>query len=84
MKTGDKALIFFTMFFIGAIIGKKCSAKKLEQYSDQPSIFQYLNRLIEFYPISDIQVIEKEFLNLIDFGLSPQSAFSAMTQSEIV
>ena len=40
-----------------------------------PTVFQYLNRLIEFYDFKNLSNAQKGFLNLIDHGVSPINAF---------
>ena len=40
-----------------------------------PTVFQYLNRLIEFYDFENLSNAQKDFLNLIDRGVSPFDAF---------
>lgn len=84
MKNGEKALFIFIMFTVGSLIGKSNSKKKIIEKSKEPNIGQYLNRLIEFYDSNSIDIIEDEFLNMVDFGMSPQSAFSAMTQKYVI
>jgi len=84
MKNGEKAAFLLAMFAIGSVVGRLNSQKKLVQKNNQPNIGQYLNRLTEFYGSNAIEYAEDEFLNLVDFGMSPQSAFTAVTDTERV
>ena len=80
MKNGDKVAFLTFMFLLGSSIGRINSKKKLQKKNNDPSIAQYLNRLIEFYPESQLDYMEDEFLTLVDFGLSPSDAFSAVVK----
>lgn len=82
MKNGEKAVFILAMFAIGSVIGRLNSQKKIKQIINQPNIGQYLNRLTEFYDSNVIEYVEDEFLNLVDFGMSPQNAFCAITNTE--
>lgn len=84
MKNGEKLTFLLAMFAIGSVIGKSHSRKKLIEKINEPNIGQYLNRLIEFYDSNTIDIVEDEFLNLVDFGMSPKNAFSAITNIERV
>lgn len=80
MKNGDKFIFLALMFALGSSIGRHSSKKNLKHKEHSPSIYQYLNRLIEFYPDYQLDYIQDEFLTLVDFGLSPSEAFSAVTK----
>ncbi len=80
MKNGDKLAFVFSMFLLGAFIGKNKSKKKLISAQLDPTIPQYLNRLLEFYDTNLLSQAEDEFLNLVDFGLSPKNAFLSLIQ----
>jgi len=82
MKNGEKAAFLLAMFAIGSVIGRLSSQKRLIQKNNQPNIAQYLNRLTEFYGSKTIGYAEDEFLHLVDFGMSPQNAFTAITDTE--
>jgi len=53
------------------------SFQKLQQKNTNPTINQYLNRLREFFEVDILDQAEDEFLTLVDFGLSPNSAFES-------
>jgi hypothetical protein len=80
MKNGDKLAFITFMFILGASIGSRNSRKKLDRKELDPSIGQYLNRLIEFYPTYQLDYIEDEFLTLVDFGFSPSEAFKTVVK----
>jgi hypothetical protein len=80
MKNGDKIAFVTLMFILGASIGSKNSRKRLNEKQLDPSISQYLNRLIEFYPKYQLDYIEDEFLTLVDFGFSPSEAFKTVVK----
>lgn len=80
MKNGEKIVFLTFMFLLGSKLGKANSKKKLIQKNNDPSIAQYLNRLVEFYPNYQLDYIEDEFLTLVDFGLSPSDAFNAVVK----
>jgi len=80
MKNGEKIVFLTFMFLLGSKLGKANSKKKLMQKNSDPSITQYLNRLVEFYPNYQLDYIEDEFLTLVDFGLSPSDAFNAVVK----
>ena len=80
MKNGEKIVFLTFMFLLGSKLGKANSKKKLMQKNSDPSIAQYLNRLVEFYPNYQLDYMEDEFLTLVDFGLSPSDAFNAVVK----
>lgn len=82
MKNGEKVTFLLAMFAIGSIVGRLNSQKKIVQKNNQPNIGQYLNRLTEFYDSNVMECIQDEFLNLVDFGMSPHNAFIAITDTE--
>jgi hypothetical protein len=55
------------------------NSNKLKAVKKDPSINQYLNRLTEFFTDEDLNNAKKEFLNMIDFGMYPKSAFGVLT-----
>lgn len=64
---------------VALIVSQKISTKKLKTiYSQDPTINQYLNRLVEFFDTQRIDQAEDEFLNMIDFGVLPRDAFSIL------
>jgi len=84
MKNGEKTLFIFMMFALGSLIGKSQSKKKIVEKSKEPNVAQYLNRLIEFYDSNTLDIVEDEFLNLVDFGMSPKNAFGAVTHKQVI
>lgn len=80
MKNGNKLTFLLFMFLLGSNIGRASSKKHLNKKEKDPSINQYLNRLIEFYPDYQLDYIEDEFLTLVDFGISPKEAFNAVVK----
>lgn len=72
LVAGVSAAIFY---------GRKSSMKKLEATKANPSIHQYLNRLVEFFDMTNIDKAQDEFLTMVDFGLYPHEAFEIITYS---
>lgn len=81
MKNGDKTIFVVSMFFLGAILGRNKSKKNLKQKTLNPTTNQYLNRLIEFYDSSEMNIIENEFFSLVDIGMSPEHAFMSLVKN---
>lgn len=81
MKNGDKTIFIVSMFFLGTFLGRNKSKKNLKQKTLNPTTNQYLNRLIEFYDSSEMNIIENEFFSLVDFGMSPEYAFMALIKN---
>jgi len=77
MTNGEKFFLLTSSFLLGCLLAKNTSKKNV--YINSPTINQYLNRLKEFFDIDNIDEIEDEFLNLIDFGINPGAAFDAVT-----
>lgn len=66
---------------VAIFLGRKSSIKKLEASKANPSIHQYLNRLVEFFDAYSIDKAQDEFLTMVDFGLYPHEAFEIITYS---
>jgi len=77
MTNGEKFLFLTSSFLLGCILAKNNSKKTVIKHN--PTINQYLNRLKEFFDSENIDRIEDEFLNLVDFGINPNAAFDAVT-----
>ena len=79
MKNG-KITFLISSFILGVSIARNKSMNSLKPKKKDPTVYQYKNRLKEFYD-SDILInIEQEFLSLVEFGLSPTSAFDAVIE----
>lgn len=78
MKSGEKFLLHATAFTIGVLLSRKLSYKNLNIKNNNPTIVQYLNRLSEFFENNNLDKAEDEFLTLVDFGISPTSAFESV------
>jgi len=81
MKSGKLKLILTVSFISGWYISKCLSEKSLVKNIASPSIMQYLNRFKEFYSSDSLGHIEKEFINLVNLGMSPSGAFDAIVFS---
>lgn len=74
MKNGKYLIPVLCGGVILLVIRKKYINLFKSQMLD-PTVFQYLNRLIEFYDFENLSNAQKDFLNLIDHGVSPFNAF---------
>jgi hypothetical protein len=64
------------------VIARNISIKSVKKMTHKdPTIGQYLNRLVEFFDSEKIDQAQDEFLNMIDFGVMPQDAFGILTFS---
>jgi hypothetical protein len=77
MKSGKSIFAICSILFIG-IVMKNIFFDPFEQYKKNPNIAQYLNRLVEFFDISYIKIIESKFLEMVDYGLDPSEAFNLL------
>lgn len=75
MKIGDIKKIVLIGLVAGIVIEKLISDKNFKSLNQKPSINQYLNRLSEFNVDKSLVDIQNQFIELIDFGLSPEGAF---------
>lgn len=67
---------------ITIVVARHISMKKINNMTEKdPSVGQYLNRLIEFFDSENIEKAQDEFLNMIDFGVMPQDAFGILVFS---
>lgn len=62
-----------------AFYSKHVSSKKLFNLKKDPTLGQYLNRLIEFFNEESLDRAQEEFLNMVDFGMYPHEAFKILT-----
>lgn len=76
MKIGDIKKIVLIGLVAGIVIEKLISDKNFKSLNQKPSINQYLNRLSEFNVDKSLVDIQNQFIELIDFGLSPEGAFN--------
>lgn len=80
---GDKKSFFLKASIVALGIGILCSRrnshKKLANLKDDPTVGQYLNRLIEFFSDDSLDRAQEEFLDMIDFGVYPKDAFKILT-----
>lgn len=66
------------------IVAKKSFGKTVELNKSRPSVFQYTNRLKEFFiNDNDLNSAKKEFFDLLDMGLSPYDSFE-ITKAKVV
>lgn len=79
MNNGNKFFFIANLLAIGYTLGQNRSRKMSEEHRRNPTVHQYLNRFKEFYDEDKMQSIEQEFFSLIDFGMSPEMAFEAIT-----
>lgn len=82
MKNGKVILAICSTILVG-IFMKNIFFDPFEQYKKNPNIAQYLNRLIEFFDINYIQIIESKFLEMVDYGLDPSEAFNLLVSKVI-
>lgn len=78
MKNGKKIVIYTLAFSIGVAIARAASSREIDLKNVSPTINQYLNRLREFFDDGNLDMAEDEFLSLVDFGISPESAFASV------
>lgn len=79
MSTNGKRLAFAiigTIVAAAVVVSQINSAKKLKSKKNDPTIGQYLNRLVEFFGPEELDRAQDEFLNMVDFGMYPREAFS--------
>lgn len=80
---GDKKSFFLKASIvalgIGILYSRRNSYKKLANLKDDPTVGQYLNRLIEFFSDDSLDRAQEEFLDMIDFGVYPKDAFKILT-----
>lgn len=79
MKNG-KITFLISSLLLGISIAKNKSMDSLKPKKKDPTIYQYKNRLKEFYDSDSLFDIEQEFLSLVEFGLSPTSAFDTVIE----
>lgn len=61
-------------------LGQRSSMRKLVAHARKdPTLGQYLNRLIEFFDTANIDYAEDEFMYLVHFGVYPHEAFDIIT-----
>lgn len=77
MKIGYKHIFVFGIG-IAYIVYRKNNFNSIKQKNNEPNIGQYLNRFTEFFDVKYLDIAEDNFLNLIDFGMSPKAAFLAI------
>lgn len=77
MKNGNKK-IYLILGILAAIYIKNMLFDPFSYYKNNPSISQYLNRLIEFFDSRSINSMQNVFLQMIDHGLSPEEAFNTV------
>jgi hypothetical protein len=61
------------------VISRSRSKKSLDKLSKDPTLVQYLNRLIEFFEPEQLPYAEDDFLTMVDFGVYPHEAFRIVT-----
>lgn len=80
---GDKKSFFIkasiAALSIVILYSKHKSHKKLGSLKNDPTIGQYLNRLIEFFSDDSLDRAQEEFLDMVDFGVYPKDAFKILT-----
>lgn len=77
MKNGNKK-IYLILGILAAVYIKNMLFDPFFYYKNNPSISQYLNRLIEFFDSRSINSMQDIFLQMIDHGLSPKEAFNTV------
>lgn len=66
------------------ILAKKSFSKTVELSESRPSVFQYTNRLKEFFiNDNDLSSAKQEFFDLLDMGLTPYDSFE-ITKAKVV
>ena len=78
MMNGKKVIIICASAFILGFYIKNQSYKKIKENNNNPTLNQYLNRLTEFFDTDTLDVVEDNFLTMVDFGISPRSAFESV------
>ena len=81
MKNGNRIFFIVNLLAIGYTLGQNRSKKMSEEHRKNPTLHQYLNRFKEFFNEDKLESIELEFFSLIDFGMSQEMAFEAITFS---
>lgn len=77
MKNG-KLLFTIGSILLAGIVVRNVFFDPFEYYKKNPNIAQYLNRLIEFFDIRYINIVQSRFLEMIDHGLDPSEAFNLL------
>lgn len=66
-------------FVVGLLVSRFFSSRKLELLKKDPTVNQYLNRLVEFFSDDSLPRAQDEFLTMVDFGVYPKDAFKILT-----
>jgi hypothetical protein len=80
MTNGEKILFVSTFFLLGCLLSKNENNQTKRKNIVDPTISQYINRLKEFFNEDILDKVQEEFLSLVELGLSPSSAFDAVTE----
>ena len=80
MTNGEKILFVSTFFLLGCLLSKNENNQTKRKNIVDPTIYQYINRLKEFFNEDILDKVQEEFLSLVELGLSPSSAFGTVTE----
>ena len=80
MTNGEKILFVSTFFLLGCLLSKNENNQTKRKNIVDPTIYQYINRLKEFFNEDILDKVQEEFLSLVELGLSPSSAFDTVTE----